>query len=75
VPLRSADDLSDEAFAMKSCVLSYVHEIAHNQSRLWSIRKDGARIATAELAFHDDDSMPSVIQLKVVGNKPAPAEV
>ena len=50
VPLRCADDIVAEAAAMKNCLNTYGYNLAHNRSRLWSVRMNGRRVATLRLA-------------------------
>lgn len=51
VPLRSAIDIDEEAEAMKHCVRTYADKVAHDHARLWSVRRDGARVATLEIGM------------------------
>jgi hypothetical protein len=74
VPLRSFSDIAEEARVMRNCLLNYGYDVAHNRSRLWSIQRDGRRVATLELAS-DQDPMPNVYQVRGVGNSDAPVEV
>lgn len=74
-PLVSVSDIADEAFAMNHCVRRYGEEVAHNRSRLWSVRKDGQRVATLEVGLCGGGPLPGVIQLKGAANSKAPFEV
>ena len=74
VPLRSFTEISEEARAMRNCVRTYGCSMKHNQSRLWSMRKGGQRIATLEIANRDGQPLPYVGDLKSAGNKDAPVE-
>jgi hypothetical protein len=74
-PLESASEITEEAEAMSNCVRTYGDEVAHRRYRLWSMRRDGQRIATLGLAFRSCDPFPSVVQLKGVGNSNPPFEV
>src|SRR5262245_38388720 len=49
VPLRSADEIVEEAVAMNNCLRTYGPNLAHNRSRLWSVRMNGRRVATLQL--------------------------
>ena len=75
VPLRSRAELDEEARTMRNCVRTYGHALAHNNSRLWSIQKDGRRIATLELSCSGRDPLPNVFGLKAAGNKDVSIEV
>ena len=75
VPLRSFADLIEEGRAMRNCVPTYGYKLTHNCSRLWSIRKDGQRIATLELARYGGDPLLGVSELRSPANEDAPVEV
>ena len=50
LPLASVSDITEEAAAMRNCLRTYGYRLAHNRSRLWSVRKDGQRVATLSVA-------------------------
>lgn len=50
VPLRSGADLIEEGTLMRHCVPSYMRDIMAAKSCIYSMRKDGKRVATLELA-------------------------
>lgn len=75
VPLRTFTDIAEEADIMRNCLYLYGDTLVHNCSRLWSVRKDGERIATLEIGCNGDQPLPNVYELKSVGNKAAPVEV
>ncbi|HJQ60319.1 MAG TPA: hypothetical protein VJ890_25665 [Vineibacter sp.] len=75
VPLSSIPAITEEAVAMRNCLRTYGYNLAHNRSRLWSIRRDGQRIATLSIGFARSDPLPSVAQLKGAGNAKAPLDV
>jgi hypothetical protein len=50
VALRSGRELAEEGAAMKHCVASYLESVSRGSSRIYSIRRDGERVATLELA-------------------------
>lgn len=72
VPLRTFVDIRDEALAMKHCVRTYGSYLADNSTRLWSMRRNGDRIATFELYLPSESPFPNLIQVKLEGDKPAP---
>lgn len=74
-PLSSIAAIADEANAMRNCVRTYGYNLAHNRWRLWSIRLDGARIATLKIGTGYGDPLPNIIELKGAGNTAAPREV
>ena len=75
LPLSSIAAITDEAAAMSNCVRTYGHLLARNRSRLWSVQRDGTRVATLELGFRCGDPLPSIVQLKGAGNTLAPREL
>jgi hypothetical protein len=74
-PLVSVSEIADEALAMSNCVRRYGEDVAHNRSRLWSVRKDGQRAATLDVALCAGGPLPGVVQLKGAANSKAPFEV
>ena len=76
LPLASVSDITEEAAAMRNCLRTYGYRLAHNRSRLWSVRKDGQRVATLSVApggYYDP--LPNIVELKAAGNAEAPLEV
>lgn len=49
ISLNASDDLWEEGGVMRHCVGGYDNSCYHNQSRIYSIRKEGLRVATLEL--------------------------
>lgn len=49
VPLRTADELLDEASVMQNCLWRYAERLACQQCRLFSVRRSGGRIGTVEI--------------------------
>jgi hypothetical protein len=74
-PLASVSEIADEAMAMSNCLRTYGERLALNRSRLWSVRKDGQRVATLDVAFRFQDPLPQVVQLKGAANSKPPFEV
>jgi hypothetical protein len=75
VPLDGAQAIADEGAAMNNCLNSYGYSLAHNHSRLWSIRRDGACVADVSIVRYRDDPLPSVGELRLANNKEAPVEL
>jgi hypothetical protein len=76
VPLRSASELAEESAAMENCVRTYGGDVADNYRRVWSMRRDGERVATLELSMAFPSApYPHISELSARGNKPAPPEV
>lgn len=67
VALRTAGDLAAEGAAMTNCVGGYGYDLASDQRRVWSVRKDGARVATVSLRA-PNGFMPVIDELSGPGN-------
>ncbi|CAN5543829.1 hypothetical protein BH10PSE6_BH10PSE6_31500 [soil metagenome] len=74
-PLTSVSDIAAEAAAMENCLRICGYKLTHNISRLWSMRRNGKRVATLEVAFRDRHPLPDLIDLKGAKNSDAPVEV
>ena len=48
-PLCTAAEIDAESRAMRNCLRTYGDYVAMGDCRLWSVRRDGARIATLEI--------------------------
>jgi hypothetical protein len=68
LPLSSIAAITEEAEAMRNCLRTYGDDLAHNRSRLWSVRRDGQRIATLRVASRYRDPLPNIVELKGAGN-------
>jgi len=75
VPLRTIPEIVEEARAMKNCVRRYGPYLARNSVRLWSIRKDGQRVATVEVSAPSVEPLLNIYELKAARNKDAPKEI
>ena len=75
VPLHSIAAITEEAGAMRNCVRTYGDSLAHNRSRLWSMRWDGQHVATLRVAVAHGDPLLSIVELKGPGNAEAPVEL
>ncbi len=69
-PLATADAIAAEAAAMRHCVGSYGDFIASNETRVWSVTKDGARVATLSIGQRSGEPFPSITELAGAGNAP-----
>ena len=54
VPLTSEKALYQESLDMEHCVIDYGSQCARNQSRIFSIHKDGKKLATSEICLTMD---------------------
>lgn len=75
MPLDSMTAIVEEARAMRNCLRTFGNSLAHNQARLWSIRKDGERLATLRIARRYHDPLPNLVELKGPGNTEVSREV
>jgi hypothetical protein len=75
LPLLCANDLHEEADAMENCVASYGRDIADDEQRLWSMRKDGKRVATLSVGFDYDLELLCITQIKGRNNSQVPRPV
>jgi hypothetical protein len=75
LPLSSTAAITEEAEAMKNCLRTYGYNLAHNRSRLWSVRRDGERVATLKVAIGYPDPLPNIIELKGPRNADVPPDV
>jgi hypothetical protein len=75
MPLSSIAAIAEEADAMRNCLQTYGYNLAHNRSRLWSVWRDGARVATLRIACRYRDPLPNIVELKGAGNAEVPREL
>jgi hypothetical protein len=75
IHLANSDMLADEAVAMRNCIKTYGYDIANWDCELWSMRKDGKRIASLCIGNSGVDGLPSIIEIKLAGNRRVTPEV
>ena len=75
LPLDSMDAITEEAKVMRNCLRTYGVDLAHDRTRVWSVRKDGERVATLQIARRYRDPLPNIVQLKGPGNIEASREL
>jgi len=75
LPLDSIAAVTEEADAMRNCVRTYGANLASNYSRLWSVRRDGERVATLKVATRYGDPLLNIVELKGPENTKAPREL
>jgi hypothetical protein len=75
VPLRTHEEMAEEAQRMKHCLRRYGAVVAQGYSRVWSIRREGERLATAEVYASEDNPWPQIKQIRIAENKNAPEEI
>lgn len=75
-PLLDADALLKEAAAMHNCADQYAERIVRDRCRLFSIKKNGLRVATLEIGQHmREGGVLAINQLKARHNMAASGEV
>jgi hypothetical protein len=74
-PLDSIPKIAEEADAMRNCLRTYGYNLAHNRSRLWSVRRGGERVATLKVARRFRDPLPHIVELKGPRNADVPREL
>jgi hypothetical protein len=75
LPLNSTLTITDEADAMENCLRTYGDNLRYNRSRLWSVRRDGVRVATLGVATRYLDPLPNIVELKGARNAQVPREL
>lgn len=75
-PLMDADTLLKEAAAMHNCADQYAERIVRDRCRLFSIKKNGLRVATLEIGQHTrEGGVLAINQLKARHNMAVNSEV
>lgn len=75
-PVVTAADLAAEAQAMQNCVRDYAWAIWRGDERIWSVRRQGERVACLSVQWYEDEApFPILSELKGEKNGPAPPEV
>lgn len=76
VPLTSAEALLAESRAMNNCADQYAMAIASDRCRLFSVRREGMRVATLEITPHiRERGAFAIAQLKANCNVPAGLDI
>ena len=73
IPLDNEKLLHEESARMGHCVYSYADRCAQGTSRIFSVSKDGRRLATAEIIWNGTSWRPT--QTRAQGNHNAPNAV
>ena len=74
-PLRNERAIRKEAREMQNCLRTYGYAVLMGRVRLWSVRKDGARVATLSLGRSSSLPLVSITEMKGVRNKAVPHEM
>lgn len=78
VPLMTAHEIAAEANRMENCLVTYGGLISSNQSRIWSVRRNGDAVATIEVGLRNRrrrDTFVGVQQIRGLRNRPVADEV
>jgi hypothetical protein len=75
-PITTNETILAEAHAMQNCADQYAERLSLDKCRLFSIRRNGTRIATMEIGPHQrEPGMLAITQLKARHNMAAPVDV
>jgi hypothetical protein len=76
VPLMTLNDFLTESREMHNCLDQYGDRLGSGTVRVFSIRRDGRRIANVEVGpMSRERRRPAVVQLKATRNRPVPQAV
>jgi hypothetical protein len=75
VPLNSWEAVTEEAIAMDNCLRTYGRCLANGWGQLWSIRRQGERIATIAVGFSRSEPFPRIYELYGRNNAAAATDV
>ena len=76
VPLKTVEDFLAESVAMTNCLDTYADHLRAGTNRVFSIRKNGKRVADIEIGQHEEEAtMPTIVQLRGIRNRRAGPEV
>ena len=75
VPLLTSDALAGEGVRMQNCLATYTVNVIHGVCRLYSVRCNGASVATMDVRNVHGSAIPAIAQLLARGNTKAPSEV
>jgi hypothetical protein len=76
VALRTVDDFIAESEALENCLDQYADQLHSGLTAVFSIRRDGKRVACVEIGLHDEEvTMPTIVQLRAARNRRAPPEI
>ncbi len=76
VPLLDQDEILEEAHYMQNCADQYAERLSRDKCRLFSIRRNGTRVATLEIGPHARETgVLAINQLKGRHNIPAAVDV
>ena len=74
-PLLASDALAEEGARMRNCLATYTVNVIHGVCRLYSVRCDGASVATLDVRNVPGSAVPAIAQLLAPGNTKASTEV
>ncbi len=76
VPLLDQREILDEAHYMQNCADQYAERLSRDKCRLFSVRRNGTRVATLEIGPHARETgVLAISQLKGRHNIPAAVDV
>lgn len=71
VPILTLNDFITESRAMNNCLDQYADRLGTGLIRIFSIRRNGRRIANLEVGPITSDGIPSIVQIKAASNRQA----
>lgn len=71
-PLRTAEEIAEEAKAMRNCLRTYGRRLAQDHCRLWSVQRREQRVATLCVGWRGTDPLPTIWDLELSRNRGAP---
>lgn len=74
VPLITASSLHDEAAFLRNCLHRYVLPVAGGRTHIYSIRRNGTRLAAMEVKPSETTGLPRIAQICGPSNTRAPQE-
>lgn len=75
VPLTTMQAIAVEAHAMQNCLMDYALHVADDRCRLFSLRRDRARVATFEVLVNKAQSKLELNQCETYGGYDLPNDV
>ncbi|WP_378799719.1 hypothetical protein [Methylopila henanensis] len=74
-PLVTAQDISEEAAAMRNCLRGYGPDVRRGSEELWSLRRGGVRVATLSVGRPYRRPTVSLVEIKGPGNTEVAPEI
>jgi hypothetical protein len=69
VHLGTAALIAEEATAMRNCLVGFGHDVSSREVELWSIRKDGKRLASLSISASRADGLAGISEIRGPENR------